>query len=144
MKKLLLILLCVPFIFSCVNNNHKVDFDDPLSIVNTLIYVANSNDSNDFKILSSLCHPDFGDGDTKSMCALSDKFQSGIAGNRISREGFMISFRDAKVNGKVRYYVEEYYKMECAIVPILFGPNASRKEEVHLIKKDGNWYLFSI
>ena len=56
----------------------------------------------------------------------------------------IIFFRDAKVNGKVRYYVEEYYKMECAIVPILYGLNSLKLEEVHLIKKDGNWYLFSI
>jgi hypothetical protein len=141
MKKIIIILSFIPLfsISQSKDSGFTVDFEDPTSVVEAIFYAAKTED---FKILGELCDPEGeGDGDTKSLCALSLYKIAGSAGNKITREEFVEIFKNAKISGTTINRSDKWG--DFADVPILFGSNADKEETITLIKRDGKWYLGS-
>ena len=145
MKKLLLLLLCVPLLFSCTQNNAV---QDPIDAVNILFKVA---ETKDFKLLSLICDLDklelIEEGSSKNcdvcgICQL-DTHNVGIAGhNSVSRDGFVDMFKGGYINGEVKtgFYEENKY----AEVPvILFRKNDMIKRTITLFQdnESKSWYF---
>lgn len=94
------------------------------------------------KFLKNLCPPDqSNDGDTECLCALEPSYVphgcDEDSNNRLPFEEFVKYFKDGRLNGPIEI------KEDRAAVPFLFGPNASRKETMNMIRIEGNWYLSS-
>ncbi len=104
-----------------------VDFTDPVKVVQAIFKAARTKD---VKILATLCDPrGENDGDTRRLCEVA-KDSKGLA-------EFVKWFASGKVTGKA------VIKGEKAIVPFVFGPDGKRKEEMHLVLRNGKWYLSS-
>lgn len=79
-------------------------------------------------MLKNLCDPlAENDGDTRDICNLTEKRQ----------KEFIEYFKDGKLNGSATIDGDK------AKVPFLFGPGASKDEEMNLVKREGKWYLYS-
>ena len=112
--------------------SYDIDFTNPESVVNAILYAAQTEN---FGILQCLCDPyGQGDGDTKRLCDYSyseetknplDKFFEMI------EQGANEAAIDSLLNGQVTY--EKHKESEYANVPLF---------DVQLVKRHGNRYLF--
>ena len=134
MKKIILILLLIPFFGISQTSDYQLDSKTPENVVNALFYVALSQD---FTVLGQLCDPEGeGDGDTQQLCALSLYNKVASAGDNLTRENFTLAFINGSING------ETIYTSQSSSVPILFM-QGNKTETINLIKREGKWYLSS-
>lgn len=99
----------------------------PEAVINTLATAAKSGDHSQ---LANLCSASVeSDGDCKSICALASDPKKAKEFN----EYFSTLIIDGtpEING------------DKAKVNIKFGPDASKKETMNMVKADGKWYLSS-
>ena len=126
---------------------YVVDFKDPKSVVGAIFYAAQTKD---FKLLESLPDPlGKSDGDVQKLTSIAELEKQvkdyGANDNvQIEIDGFISAFQTGRVTGKVTYGKEG--NVETAYVPFYFssskGENRSTETMV-LIKREGNWYLYS-
>lgn len=123
--------------------SYDINFKEPVSVVNAIIYSAKSMD---FEILQGLCDPyESGDGDTKRICTLfkllSQKTTNPDINSDIKRFStqFIEAFKNCSIGGPVIYEKKE--NNHFAKVNLLIE---SKIETVTLINRSGNWYLYSI
>ena len=147
MKKLLLILLCVPLI-SCTQNN---SVQDPIDAVKILFKVA---ETKDFKLLSLICDLDkIGDtinsSDACGVCLLENNFVSECGQNSGDRDGFLELFSSEHLIGEVELSRgptnrSRYDICNTAMVPvIIYYKNDSFTLVITLIQDNEtkSWYL---
>jgi len=104
-----------------------VDHSTPTSVVETLFAVARGADAS---LLAGLCDPaGENDGDTSRLCELGTEHDGWGE--------FVEWFEEGVIDGEVQYEDGR------ATVPIQFGPDGTRSEEMVLIQRDGKWYLLS-
>ncbi len=149
MKKLIIILTVLASISFGVNAQSKkafkVNFTDPQSVVNAIFYAAQSND---FAIMQCLTDP-FGeqDGDVRYLSSISQaakETKSSDTNNNKTVDEFVSMFKTGKINGKVTYKTQS--GVEYANVPFWFNhPRGESRsnETMVLVKRYGNWYLYS-
>ncbi|MBN1657144.1 MAG: tetratricopeptide repeat protein [Anaerolineae bacterium] len=112
--------------FSAAAEPSTVDFTDPAAVVQAVFDAAASQD---FSVLASLCDPlGENDEDTAMICAITD--------SHASRDSFVEYFRKGKIVGEAIFHGDDQ-----AEVQFLYGPEGDEPETVHLIKRDGKWYL---
>ena len=100
----------------------------PTSLMN---YIFTSAKSGDFSKFHYMCDP-YGDndGDTKAICSMQMLSQE-------EKEAFITDLGNAKIIG------EPVIVADKAEVEFTFGPTANKRETMHLIKRNGLWYLDS-
>ena len=114
-----------------------LDQENPNSVVTALFHAAQTND---FIILKDLCDPlDYGNGETKSICALG---LSDVSENRISHEEFIKLFIKGQISGTITY--EKTNGFHIASVPIQLDPNSKSEDHIKLVERKGKWYLYSL
>lgn len=127
------------FLFPAITFS-QTGFQSPESVVEELFRAANEQDFNE---LGTICDPENqNDGDTECLCSLGENYSRdrGCRENISTRE-FTEAFRDGRLEGEVIYSGDGSNGK--AVVPFRFGPKGDRKEEMHVIQRDGNWYLLS-
>ena len=103
-----------------------VDFSDPIAVVQAVFDAAATGD---FSALAGLCDPlGENDEDSAMICAITD--------NHASRDSFVEYFGKGKIVGEAILHGDDQ-----AEVQFLYGPGGDEPETVHLIKRDGKWYL---
>jgi len=129
MKKFVCFLFVLMFFVNVLISEEKkpLDFTDPVKVVQAIFDAAKNKD---IVILTALCDPKGeNDGDTRRICE--------VAKDPKKLAEFVTWFAKGKVTGKA------VIKGDRAVVPFLFGPDGKRKEEMHLIKRAGKWYLYN-
>lgn len=92
--------------------------------------------------LATLCDPQGeNDGDTECICAFDPDYSRNRCREQFPLKEFKAAFQDAKIDGVIRYSQRE--GVEIAEVPFLFGPGATRKEVMNMVKRGDKWYLLS-
>ncbi|MCT4638141.1 MAG: hypothetical protein N4A72_10565 [Bacteroidales bacterium] len=149
MKKLVIILTVLASISFGVNAQSKkafeLNFTDPQSVVNAIFYAAQSKD---FAIMQCLADP-YGeeDGDVKYLSSISQvakQAKDSETNNNKKVDEFVSMFKTGKINGEVTY--KKQSGVEYANVPFWFNhPGGERRsnETMVLVKRYGNWYLYS-
>ena len=126
---------------------YETDFKDPKSVVGAIFYAAQSKE---YKIMASLPDPlGESDGDVKQLCSIAElaKQLESYGGNenvKKALENFVKTFELGRVTGQVTY--EKDGERELAKVPFSFNSPQGQersKETMKLIKRYGNWYLYS-
>jgi len=104
-----------------------VDHSDPVAVTVAIFIAARTLDASD---LSGLCDPlGENDGDTRDICQLTP--------DDGKWDEFVAWFEWGMVSGSATIEGDR------ATVPLLFGSDGSRSEEMNLINRDGMWYLSS-
>jgi hypothetical protein len=133
----------IPFVSHLqAQSAYEVDFRDPASVLGAVFHAAREGD---YDILRNLCDPlGKGDGDTKRLCEVAlhaERLAQGVddkASADIVLE-FTTAFAPARVTGKPVITQGEGGRM--AQVDFVFGPGGTRKEQMALVERYGNWYL---
>ena len=103
-----------------------VDFSSPTKVTEAVFAAAASGNTDQLK---TLCDPKGeGDGDTKRLCGMT------AASEHFGE--FKAYFAKAKAT-------KESVAGDKAQVAILFGPDGTTEETMHLVRRDGKWYLSS-
>jgi Flp pilus assembly protein TadD len=103
-----------------------VDFSDPVAVMQAVFDAAATQD---FSILPALCDPmGENDEDTARICA--------ITADHPDRDSFVEYFGKGTIYGEAILHGDDQ-----AEVRFFYGPNGDEAETVHLIKRDGKWYL---
>ncbi|MCF6365210.1 MAG: hypothetical protein L3J35_03315 [Bacteroidales bacterium] len=128
-----IIILVAGFLFSC-GGSSEVDQTKPESILNAVFSAANSGD---YALLKDFCDPKGeGDKDVQMICEVAAE----NADKELISE-FKKYFSKGKITGEVD--IEKDDGVEYAELPFSFGPNGDKKEVMVLVKREGNWYLYS-
>lgn len=105
----------------------KVDHKDPVRVLEAVFDAAKRKDPT---VLVTLCDPQSeNDGDTRHICELTRENKDW--------DEFVSYFQKAKISG------DAVIQDDRATIPFTFGPKGEDKEEMRLIRRDGNWYLSS-
>jgi hypothetical protein len=135
MKKNLLVASLLIFSFLFVSNGintlaeeeYILDYKDPKNIVEAIFYAAKTGD---IDIMSNLCDPKvYNDEAVEKLCFIE-------INDRVIRK-----FTNDFINGKVVGEVE--YEQSYAKVKVTGIKNSTRVKTFTLIKRYGNWFLYS-
>jgi hypothetical protein len=124
---------------------YEIDFRDPASVLGAVFHAAREGD---FNILRGLCDPlGQGDGDTQRLCGEVSLHAERLAQGSEDKASaevvlqFTQAFRDARVTGKP-VILPANEGVRIAQVDFVFGPGGERKEQMRLVERYGNWYLY--
>jgi hypothetical protein len=117
----------------------QIDQSTPQSALEAVFKAAKTGNTDG---LASLCDPDGeNDGDTECICAFDGAYSRNRCREQFPQKEFKAAFQDAKISGEAMLTHQE--GVELAEVPFLFGPGATRKEVMRLVKRGEKWYLLS-
>lgn len=139
---LFLLVMAFPFAKTMAQDTYTVDFTDPGSVVNALLYAARTKN---FTVLQNLCDPlGQSDGDCRQICALSESAQKpGDPKVQGPANEFVQTFEAAHVEGETRYLKTEEGEFAEVLFEFTQGNPKRNHETLRLIKRNGNWYLLS-
>ena len=105
-----------------------VDHTNPEPVLDAIFLAARTSNAT---LLSGLCDPKGeNDGDTKTLCNLTEESPKWTEFKRFFAKGVRIS-PVARIRG------------DRAKLNFLFGPDGRKPEEMNLIRRNGLWYLLS-
>lgn len=117
----------------------QIDQTTPETALEAVFQAAKSGDGEG---LSLLCDPmGENDGDTECICAFDPNYNRARCREQFPAKEFKAAFQDAKITDVPKITLTN--GVEFAEVPFLFGPGATRKETMNMVKRDGKWYLLS-
>lgn len=131
---------------AATNEPLVVDFTNSASVV-TFVFDAIRRE--DYASLTGLCDPTGeGDGDTKRLCQIGVKPFPVPAEHKADPESFVkamqdqykVAFRDGRVTGPTTF--SDWEGVSIAHVPIAIGPGGETEEEMQLVRRGDNWFLF--
>jgi len=128
LKLPILAIISVMLLSACSNTKREshLDFSSPANVLQAVFTAAKTND---FFELKGLCDPKGkNDGDTKEIC--------GITKDHPDKKEFIRNFHRARINGAV------YILGHRAKVPFLYGHKGKKKETMHMISRNGKWFLY--
>jgi hypothetical protein len=136
------------FIFLGANSQqYEIDFKNPESVLNAVFYAANTKE---FVLLQCLGDPlQKSNGQVKQICSLSyivDLMEESDNNSDLSifLSEFYAKFEHGKISGQISY--ENFGGIEYANLTFS-NPNSvnvnDTKQIMKLVKRYGNWYLFS-
>ena len=128
MKKVILIIFISFITTSSFAQKRTPNQNSPINTVEEIFRCARTGD---FSQIHLLCDPlGKGDGDTKELCNI-----------KLQDHTTKVMFRQLF---KLAYSLdEEIIEKQGAKVNFRFGPKAQQQETMHLVKRNGKWYLSS-
>ena len=167
MKKLLLLLLCVPLLYSCAENKEEnqkdkdinvddfkdpylegCDLENPIDVINILFHVA---ETKDFKLLNLICNLEgieaIKEGSSKNcdvcgICPLANHNKSEAGHNSSSRDEFVDMFKGGYIDSLFKFsYMGEIRLAEVPVV--LFINNKMFNYRIILFQdsESNRWYF---
>jgi len=114
-------------------------YETPLAVMDILFGAAKSGD---FSALGGLCDPEQkNDGDTDCICAIDIKYIPHNCSERQKKEINEVTFVEYFKDGS--YTASPRIARDSAEVDFVFGPEGKVEETMHLVRRDGFWYLSS-